>query len=90
MRAARQEFWLTRHFVRGSRAIIGLRSRRAAADGKEGLGKGEMARSQNGVGLPDLDQAKSAVLNSLSSYSTKVWACMVDADPGKALHPRAG
>jgi hypothetical protein len=44
-----------------------VRSSRAATDGKERIRKAGPAAAQDNFALPDLDQAKSAVLNSLSS-----------------------
>lgn len=49
-----------------TRAIIGLRSGRAATDGKETLKKSGITRPKTVLRLPDLAQAKSAVLNTLS------------------------
>lgn len=59
--------WITRYPDPSRKAIVCLRSRRAATDGKDAFRKTGPARPQNSVALPDLDQAKSAVLNSLSS-----------------------
>jgi hypothetical protein len=44
-----------------------LRSGRAATDAKEALSKTGAAVPKTVLRLPDLDQAKSAILNSLSS-----------------------
>jgi site-specific recombinase XerD len=52
-------------------AIIVLRPRRAAAHGKEQSEKGKRRVPKTVLRLPDLDQAKSAVLNSLSSIDAQ-------------------
>ena len=46
--------------------MIVQRSRRAAHDGKEALTQEVASGPEDSVGPPDLDRAKSAVLNSLS------------------------